>query len=335
MAIKKSPAGRWQVDIQPGGRGHKRVRKSFDTKAEARRFELHVAAQVQAGQPWQPLAKDRRRLSDLVRRWHDLHGRNLKDAENRRRHLDNIVAHLGNPIASAFTARHFADYRADRLSEGISPNTINHDHAYIRAVFNELARLGEWDAVNPLATVRRLKVVESELSYLTHPQILLLLDRLEQGDNDSAPVIARVCLATGARWSEAESLCREDILPGKVRYMGKNGRYRYIPIASDLERVLTDRADTGPLFEPAYNAFRYALERSGIELPDGQMTHVLRHTFASHFMQSGGSILTLQRILDHSSLTMTMRYAHMAPDHLTQALDFNPLAKLARQAAVV
>lgn len=328
MAIKRASSGGWQVDIQPGGRGHKRIRKSFDTKAEALRFELHVAAQVQAGQPWQSVAKDRRRLSDLVRRWHDLHGRNLKDAENRRRHLDNIVAHLGNPMASTFTATHFADYRADRLSDGISPNTINHDHAYLRAVFNELSRLGEWEPPNPLGTVRRLKVVESELSYLTHPQILQLLEQLELGGNDSAPIIARVCLATGARWSEAESLCREDVLPGKLRYMGKNGRYRYIPIASDLEQQLVARADSGSLFEPAYNAFRYALERSGIELPDGQMTHVLRHTFASHFMQNGGSILTLQRILDHSSLTMTMRYAHMAPDHLAQALDLNPLAKL-------
>ncbi|MCD8530717.1 MAG: tyrosine-type recombinase/integrase [Saccharospirillaceae bacterium] len=58
------------------------------------------------------------------------------------------------------------------------------------------------------------------------------------------------------------------------------------------------------------------------------MTHILRHTFASHFMMNGGDILTLQKILGHSDLKMTLRYAHLSPDYLNQALEFNPLANL-------
>ena len=53
---------------------------------------------------------------------------------------------------------------------------------------------------------------------------------------------------------------------------------------------------------------------------------MLRHTFASHFVMRRGNILVLQKILGHSSLTMTMRYAHLAPDHLQEALQFNPLS---------
>ena len=63
-----------------------------------------------------------------------------------------------------------------------------------------------------------------------------------------------------------------------------------------------------------------------IALPPGQATHVMRHTFASHFMINGGNILVLQKILGHSSLTVTMRYAHLAPDHLNEARQLNPLA---------
>lgn len=66
---------------------------------------------------------------------------------------------------------------------------------------------------------------------------------------------------------------------------------------------------TGRLFKSSAAAFRSAIERCGIQLPDGQLTHVLRHTFASHFMMNGGNILTLQRILGYSSLAMTMKYA--------------------------
>ena len=54
----------------------------------------------------------------------------------------------------------------------------------------------------------------------------------------------------------------------------------------------------------------------------------LRHTFASHFMMNGGNILVLQRSLGHANLTMTMRYAHLAPDHLQEVVKLNPLTAL-------
>ena len=53
----------------------------------------------------------------------------------------------------------------------------------------------------------------------------------------------------------------------------------------------------------------------------------MRHTFASHFIINGGNILALQKILGHSSLTMTMRYAHLSPEHLLEARQLNPLSQ--------
>ena len=82
------------------------------------------------------------------------------------------------------------------------------------------------------------------------------------------------------------------------------------------------------IFKSSSAAFRSAIGRCGIQLPDGQLTHVLRHTFASHFMMNGGNILTLQRILGHSNLTMTMKYAHLAPEHLQEAVKLNPITRL-------
>ena len=63
-----------------------------------------------------------------------------------------------------------------------------------------------------------------------------------------------------------------------------------------------------------------------INLPKGQLIHVLRDSFTRHFMANGGNILVLQRILDHATLDTTMVYAHFAPDHLQQAKNLNPLA---------
>ena len=97
-----------------------------------------------------------------------------------------------------------------------------------------------------------------------------------------------------------------------------------VPVDTTLRKELRT-CEVGRLYSSCLAAFRKALERTGIELPRGQMSHVLRHTFASHFMMNGGNILTLQKVLGHSDLKMTLRYAHLAPDHLECVKTFNPL----------
>nr|WP_275668052.1 tyrosine-type recombinase/integrase [Photobacterium phosphoreum] len=59
--------------------------------------------------------------------------------------------------------------------------------------------------------------------------------------------------------------------------------------------------------------------------PHSQATHVLRHTFASHFMMNGGNLLVLRQILGHSSVNQTMVYAHLSPTHLEDAVSKNLL----------
>ena len=49
--------------------------------------------------------------------------------------------------------------------------------------------------------------------------------------------------------------------------------------------------------------------------------HDLRHTFASHLVMAGVDLTTVSRLLGHKSLTMTLRYAHLAPAHMTKALE--------------
>ena len=96
-----------------------------------------------------------------------------------------------------------------------------------------------------------------------------------------------------------------------------------IPIPLELEARILEHFKRHGLFTNCRNAFE-AVMKAGLELPAGQKAHVLRHTFASHFMANGGNILSLQKILGHSTLAMTMRYAHLAPGHLQDVLAFGP-----------
>lgn len=105
----------------------------------------------------------------------------------------------------------------------------------------------------------------------------------------------------------------------------KSKRTRSMPIDRELEKALQIYFKRQGLFTNCMLTFSCVLEKTSIRLPPGRATHVLRHTLASHFVMRGGNILTLQKILRHTSLAMTMRYAHLSPDHLQDALTLNPL----------
>lgn len=325
MAIRKTNTG-WQVDILTDGRGSRRIRKTFKTKAEAARYERWVRAKVHSDAEWQPPKKDHRRLTDLVDRWLEVHGLQLKDGKRRAQMMRAAATAMGNPRATKFTASHFTEYRARRIEDGRKISTVNRELAYLRAMFRELERVGEWALANPVAKVRQFRVDETELAWLTREEIAALWRSLRQSSNPDVLRVARLALATGARWSEAEGLRGDQLYPDRVVFgQTKGARVRVVPISSRLVRSL-DTGHRGRLFVSCYSAFRTAVDRAGLDLPPGQCAHVLRHTFASHFMQRGGSVLVLQRILGHTDIRMTMRYAHFAPDHLEEAVRYNPLA---------
>jgi integrase len=332
MTIKPVKTG-WQVNIQPGGRSGKRVKKTFSSKAEAIAWERHIQARVQETPEWAPPKKDARRLSDLVDIWHQHHGSGLKDGEGRKRILVAMCTTMGDPRADQFSPDQFAEYRMNRMAAGISANTMNREQAYLRAVFNETIRLGHWKKANPLQKLRAFKIQERELSYLEHDQIVTLLAQLDKSRNPHVSLVAKVCLATGARWGESETLRPSQVRNGLIQFVQtKSSKARAVPITDELEKSLKahhkDAGEGERIFNTAYAAFREALTQTKLKLSVGQLTHILRHTFASHFMMNGGNILALQKVLGHHSLTMTMRYAHLSPEHLQETRRLNPLARL-------
>jgi integrase len=110
----------------------------------------------------------------------------------------------------------------------------------------------------------------------------------------------------------------------------KNGERREIPINDTVRGILqglTRRLDipyvfyndtSGKLYQDIKRSFNTAVRRAGIR--DFHF-HDLRHTFASHLVMAGVDLTTVSRLLGHKTLTMTLRYAHLAPSHMVKAVD--------------
>lgn len=332
MSVRKLAEGRWQVNIQPGGRTGRQIKRIFATQKEAKQFDTWAKAQAHSTPEWAPAKADNRRLSVLVSLWWEHHGRSLRAGKDTKSRLMLLAESLGDPPTDQVRDR-FIRYRSKAADAGKSLATINREHAYLRAALNELRRVGEFTGPNPVQDLRQFRLQQTELAFLDHNQITELLDELRKSTNQSAELVALICLSTGARWSEAETLELQQIRAGMITFnRTKSYKNRSIPVFGALVDRIKEHAHnhptgTGRLFSSCYAAFLSALERTSIQLPAGQASHVLRHTFASHFMMNGGNILVLQRALGHSSLEMTMRYAHFAPDHMAQVVELNPLTR--------
>ncbi|TVZ39414.1 site-specific recombinase XerD [Alteromonadaceae bacterium 2753L.S.0a.02] len=335
LPIKKTAKG-WYLSCRPAGKYGPQIRRTFARKRDAENFYFSEVEKARSGN-YERTDNDNRRLNQLIKDWYTLHGCTLKDGEKRRQKLEALCKRLGNPLARSLTPSQWVEYRNQRIKEKkrgggtISKNNVNHEQAYLSAVYGRLIKLKNWRHNNPLQGIEKLKLDKRKPFYLELSQITALLAAAEQSKNVSLVKRIKLCLATGARWGEPLKLTRTSFRNGAVNYEEtKNSDARTVPISADLcEEILAGAPEKGLIFQgDARTAFENALIHAHIELPAGQLTHVLRHTFASHHVINGGGLKELQELLGHKHITTTMRYAHLAHGSLKQCLTTNPLASL-------
>ncbi|ECV2871754.1 tyrosine-type recombinase/integrase [Salmonella enterica] len=320
MTIKKLDDGRYRVDVRPRGRSGKRIRKIFDRKSEAYMYEKSIIAKFQ-NNDYLNRPADKRYLSEFIALWWQLIGRNKPWAEKRLSAASCICNDMCDPMIFQIDARRIIDYRAYRLEQGVKASTINHDLFGLSSIFKEMEEVDEFHGDNPVNVIRALKVPKTEMAYLTKEEITALLGTA-RGDYYR---IAVLLLLTGARWGECYNLKAENIIDNKVMFtLTKNGKRRIVPVSEEVISTVKYKT-SGRLFRVSYSTFRLLMKAVKPDLPRGQAAHALRHTFATHFMMSGGNIIALQRILGHADISQTMVYAHFSPEYLQEAINHNPL----------
>lgn len=175
--------------------------------------------------------------------------------------------------------------------------------------------------------MQKFTIAKKKIAQLTHKQIVKLLANCKR-QNPILALVVKICLSTSARQQKAINLTRSQVTKYQITFVKtKKKKNKSIPISKKLYKKII-ALNKFNFFTNCYFQFLSVIKKTSIVLPRSQLTHVLRHTFAAHFIMSSKNILALQKILKHHNIKITMRYAHLAPNHLKTALKFNPLATL-------
>jgi len=272
---------------------------------------------------------------------HLRHERNLSEhtVAAYRRDLQGFIEQFGGE--RAVTAVSTVDIRAfvaARRARGISPRSLARALSALRTFFDWLLR-HRHVASNPARGVRAPKT-GSRLPKALDVDACVQLIEGHQGHSDIEVrdrAIVELLYSSGLRLTELIRLDIGDIdfAEARVQVMGKGRRARVVPVgraAIDALRAwlaLRGSPSNGPLFVSrrgtriSPRTVQARLEKLGLANlgSSGIHPHMLRHSFASHLLESSGDLRAVQELLGHSQLATTGIYTHLDFQHLAEVYD--------------
>ena len=237
------------------------------------------------------------------------------------------------------------EFLAYLYAQNYTKSTTARKLATLRSFYKFLIRRG-LVSVNPLSTIRTPKQEKRLPKCLDLEQVQKLLDAPGDGDLLSArdKAMLEVLYSSGIRVSELVELEMQDLdlHEGVLRVKGKGKKDRLTPIGSQaikaLQRYFELRAlDTRS--QQSTNAMRVFLNKHGeplstrsvrrkldkylvhAGLDPGISPHTLRHSFATHLLNNGADLRSVQELLGHQSLSTTQIYTHLTTGRMKEAYD--------------
>jgi site-specific recombinase XerD len=249
--------------------------------------------------------------------------------------LASLLPVFGKVKAGEITHQGISDYLNSRTD--LKPATLNRYRSTLSMIFAEGIRNGHL-AVNPARLVRLRREDNARVRFLSYEEEDLIHRIIVQRCPIHVPDFT-VALETGMRLSEQHSVEWMDVFLNRRQIqldMTKNGSSRTIILTEEavaaLELCGLRRSPQTPrVFLTRYGE-PMSSPRSWFDLvmkeavaQDSSLSdvtwHILRHTYISRLIMSGVDIRTVQELAGHKSISMTMRYAHLSPDHKLKAVD--------------
>jgi integrase/recombinase XerD len=256
-----------------------------------------------------------------------------RTVEAYRRDLEALEATRGHPASTA-TVDELETYLAEARAAGLAATTVARRVAAMRSFFRHLQLLG-LRGDNPAAELELLRRARTLPRTLSAAEA----ERLVEAASGVAPrdlrdrALVELLYGAGLRISEALGLARADVdLEGRLlRALGKGDKERIVPMGRPAVEAVTRYLARGrpylerrPRPELFLNARGGALTRSGAFLilrrlaaiaglePARIHPHLLRHSFATHLLEGGADLRSVQEMLGHADLSTTELYTHVS-----------------------
>lgn len=339
MAVRKFK-GTWWIDFQFKGVRY-RIRSPENSLAGAQAYEASLRQKLARGEAvGKNSAIQDQTFEQFAWRWFDDYVKaNNKYSEQvgKKSILSaSLVPFFGSMTIKAIGPHDVERYKVEQLKRGLTNKTIRNKLTVLNKC---LATAYEWlDLEGTPPKIKWPKCLIPEIDYLSPEECEVLLSRAKGVMNEMVLVALRTGMRQGEirglQWSSIDWLNQtltvrhsEDNYQ-RVLVSPKSNRIRHIPMDADVYETLYRRkGDTGYVFlapdgRPFTNyRLNYAItglcERTGLRKIGW---HTLRHTFASHLAMRGVPLPAIKELMGHSSITTTMRYAHVAPSTLRSAI---------------
>jgi integrase/ribosomal protein S27E len=243
------------------------------------------------------------------------------------KYLDEITPHL----IEKFKAERRNTPKKNKMVvclKNVSQSTINRELAVLKGIFSKAILWKRFNGRNPVKEIKLFQEKSERLRFLEREEIKSLLKECEE---DLKPFVI-FALNTGLRYSEQMSLKWRDLdFERGIIHLSesKNGEKAEIPLNSDVKNaliVVKKQADSpyifcredGTPFVHVRGALERALKKVGIS---NFHWHDIRHCYGSHLAMAGVDIYTIMKLMRHKSIKMTMRYAHLSPEHKKNAVE--------------
>jgi integrase len=345
MSIHKETDGAYKVRWREGGRNKSlRVHGGFELAKKIQRKRMSVRDE---NRHLDVKREVNFRMSALIDRYWERYSRKKKSGDRESSILEGIRNELGElfvrEVDGEAVGCWYENLTAVReLSAGTAVRHFNVMHHMMKKASTIWSKETGIDR-NPADLVEVKRPDDQRERYLSVIEIRRLKQALDgkihrKGTKEinrtfyRLRLIVLIALTTGMRMAEVFALRWSDVLYGEglmaVRAKLKGGKVRYAPLSPELAdelRQFPAIIDEDRIFPPRLNAkgerqrversFRRILDAAGI----GDFRfHDLRHTFASWYMMNGGDLYELAKILGHSNIKMTERYAKLGRHHIAK-----------------
>ena len=262
------------------------------------------------------------------------------DLEQFQDHLKTKKRSLESP--GRITRDHVRGFLAELHRRQLSKTSMGRKLSSLRAYFKYLMRHKQIFK-DPMSGIRNPKQEKRHPQVLNVDQAVSLMEAAVEPDPEGLRdiALAEVLYGSGLRISEAIGLDMNDVDSDLIRVVGKGNKERIVPLSdAAIKRIRRYMEQRHALLKDDYSEQALFLSvRAGKRLdrrqanrvvaklgkiaglPKDVHPHMLRHSFATHMLEAGADLRSVQELLGHENLTTTQRYTHLDMQRIMQVYD--------------